>query len=57
MLNVYYLYETWDGLAEVVEEFSEQPFFHDKPVKEGYLFHCNFEDVDSNRFPSWSESN
>ncbi len=55
MLNVYYLYETWAGLADVVEEFSEQPFFHDKPFKEGYLFHCNFEDVDANRFPSWRE--
>lgn len=35
MLNVYYLYETWAGLAEDVEEFSEQPLFYDKPFKEG----------------------
>jgi hypothetical protein len=55
MLNVYYLYDTWAGLADVVEEFSEQSFFHDKPFKEGYLFHCNFEDVDADRFPNWRE--
>lgn len=51
MLHIYDLYETWAGLASVVEEFSEQPFFHDKAFKEGYLFHCNFENVDTDRFP------
>lgn len=55
MLNIYYLYDTWVGLAEIAEEYSEQPFFHDKPFKEGYLFHCNFENVDADRFPNLRE--
>ena len=55
MLNMYYLYETWAGLAEVVQDFSEQPFFHDKPFEEGYQFHCNFENVDADRFPNWKD--
>jgi hypothetical protein len=55
MLNMYYLYDTWAGLAELAGEYSEQSFWHDKPSKEGYLFHCNFENVDTDRFPTWHE--
>lgn len=55
LLNIYYLYDTWAGLAGCVEEYSEQPFFHDKAFNEGYMFHCNFENVDATRFPNWRE--
>lgn len=55
MLNMYYLYDTWVGLAELAGEYSEQPFWHDKSFKEGYLFHCNFENVDNDRFPTFYE--
>jgi hypothetical protein len=55
LLNMYSLYSTWVKLSSLCDEYTEQPFFHDKPFNEGYLFHCNFENVDAERFPSWRD--
>lgn len=54
-LHVYDIYWTWAKLKELCKEYIEQPFFHDKPFGEGYLFHCAFENVDTERFPNWDE--
>jgi hypothetical protein len=57
-LGIYRLYEIWARLRELQEEtFTEQPFFKDVPFNEGYLFHCNFENVDAVRFPNMKERN
>ena len=55
LLHMYDLYETWAKLSEFSEAYTEQPFFHDKPFDKGYLFHCNFENVDAERFPNEKE--
>jgi hypothetical protein len=52
---MYDLYETWAKLSELCEEYTEQPLSHDIPFDEGYLFHCNFENIDTERFPSERE--
>jgi hypothetical protein len=52
---MYDLYEIWAKLSDLSEEYAEQPFFHDIPFEDGYLFHCNFENVDVGRFPSERE--
>jgi hypothetical protein len=51
MLEQYFLYEICDGLRNVAQEYRERPFFMDH-LKEPSLFHCNFERVDENRYPS-----
>ena len=55
MLGMYWLYGIWTCLYENYEEYVERPFFFDWHLKEQYLFHCNFENVDKNRFPSMRE--
>ena len=52
---MYWLYGIWTCLYENYEEYVERPFFFDRHLKEQYLFHCNFENVDKNRFPSMRE--
>jgi hypothetical protein len=52
MLEQYFLYEIWDRLCNLAEEYRERPFFMDWHLKEPSLFHCNFERVDEDRFPS-----
>jgi hypothetical protein len=52
MLEQYFLYEIWDGLRKLAEEYRERPFFMDWHLKEPSLFQCNFERVDEDRFPS-----
>jgi hypothetical protein len=52
MLKQYFLYDIWDSLRKVAEEYRERPFFMDWYLKEPSLFHCNFEKVDEDRFPS-----
>ena len=52
MLEQYFLYEIFDGLCGLSEEYRERPFFMDWHLKEPSLFHCNFERVDEDRFPS-----
>lgn len=55
MLGVYHLYEIWSFLYKHKEEYIEQPFFMDWHMNERYMFHCNFEDVDIDRFPNLDE--
>lgn len=55
MLGVYWLYEIWSFLHENSIEYTERPVFFDWHLKEGYLFHCNFKNVDRGRFPSKRE--
>ena len=52
MLEQYLLYELWDGLRDLAEDFRERPFFLDWHLKEPSLFHGNFNGVDEDRFPS-----
>ena len=56
MLGVYGLYDIWTCLHENYEEYIERPFFFGWRLKEQYLFHCNFENVDKGRFPSMREN-
>lgn len=55
LLGVYRLYEIWAKLRELQSEYIEQPFFKDWRQKEGYMFHCNFENVNTSRFPNSKE--
>jgi hypothetical protein len=52
MLHEYLLYEIWEGLGKLAEDFRERPFFLDWHLKEPSLFHCNFDGVDEERYPS-----
>ena len=54
-IGSYRLYWQWSDLADLAEVYVEQPFFKDFYLKEGYMFHCNFENVDSTRFPNSRE--
>lgn len=51
-IGIYHLYWQWSDVADIAEEYVEQPFFKDFYLKEGYMFHCNFENVDFTRFPN-----
>lgn len=55
MLGVYWLYDIWTTLNEYNVKYTERPFFLNWPLKGEYLFHCNFENVDRERFPSMRE--
>jgi hypothetical protein len=52
LLGVYDMHYVLSDLCELAEDYTEQPFFKDWPMEEGYLFHCNFENVDETRFPT-----
>jgi hypothetical protein len=52
MLQQYFLYEIWGGLRGLAETYRERPFFLDWHLREPSLFHCNFDGVDEDRFPS-----
>lgn len=52
LLGEYRLYELWECLYRSAESYTEQPFFLDWHLKQEYLFHCNFENVDADRFPN-----
>ena len=54
-LGVHNLYHIWAGLADEVEEYTEQPFFYEWDLREERQFHCNFENVDTLRFPNTKE--
>lgn len=56
LLWVYRLYDIWAELREKSEDYVEEPFFRSIAFDAGYLFHCNFENVDKQRFPNWDES-
>ena len=55
MLGVYWIYDIWTTLHEYRVLYEEQPFFLHWHLKEEYLFHCNFENVDRSRFKSMGE--
>jgi hypothetical protein len=55
LLGVYRLYEVWVRLKELQSDYVEQPFFKDWPRDNGYMFHCNFDNVDTSRFPNSKE--
>lgn len=55
MLGVYWLYDIWTTLDEYHVKYMERPFFMNWHLKEKYLFHCNFENVDRERFKSMRE--
>jgi len=52
LLGQYSLYEIWAELSEYGEDYREKPLFMDWHLSEPRDFHCNFEGVDSRRFPS-----
>ena len=52
LLGVYWLHGIWTFLYEHSEKYTEQPFFLDWRLQKGYMFHCNFENVDKNKFPN-----
>lgn len=54
LLGVYDLHYVLTELRPLAEEYSEQPFFHDWPMDETFTFHCNFNRVDEQQFPSAS---
>ncbi|MGR3319688.1 MAG: hypothetical protein ACUZ8O_14570 [Candidatus Anammoxibacter sp.] len=55
MLGVHWLYEIWTTVFEYPVEFTEYPLFMDWRIKEEYLFHCNYENVNKERFPNMQE--
>lgn len=55
MLGVYWLYDIWTTLNKYNVEYTERPFFLNWHLKEESLFHCNFENIDRERFPSMRE--
>jgi len=55
LLGIFRLYEQWDFLREALEPFTEQPFFYDWALKDEYLFHCDFENVDEDTFPNMDQ--
>lgn len=54
-LGIYYLYDIWVKLCELQETYMEQPMFKDWLRDEAFMFHCNFENVDTLRFPNSKE--
>ncbi len=53
--GIYRFYETWARLKDLQENYIERPFFKDSNFDAGYFFHCNFENVDTARFPNMKE--
>ncbi len=55
MLGVYWFYDILATLHEYHVSYEERPFFLKWHLKEEYLFYCNFENVDRNRFKQLGE--
>lgn len=55
LLGVFRVYELWELLSRFHEPYEERPFFLDWHLERPYLFHCNFENVDAERFPNRDE--
>jgi len=55
LLGVYWLHDIWTTLHEYNIVYSERPIFLDWHLKEEYLFHCNFVNIDQKRFPTFQE--
>lgn len=54
-IGIYHLYDLWEILFRYAEDYHEQPFFKDFQLHTPYMFHCNFENIDSARFPNAEE--
>lgn len=54
-LDVYPLYFIWAELKELSVSYTEKPFFADWNINM-HAFHCNFENIDTSRFPSINDS-
>lgn len=55
MLGVYWLYEIWLTLKKYCAEYSERPLQLNWPSDGEYLFHCNFDNIDDERFLSMQQ--
>lgn len=55
LMRVYFLYNIWAGLKDLTDSYSEVPMANDLCFRQQYLFHCDFENVDDDRFPTFSE--
>jgi len=54
--HIYFVYDAWAGLNELAEDYVEEPLFVKYHMESGYLFHCNFENIDDDKFPTYHES-
>jgi len=52
LLGIYGIYNLWSALADLAKPFVEKPPLMDMRMNDGFLFHCNFENVDEVRFPA-----
>jgi hypothetical protein len=52
LIGQYSLHGICEELKGCISSYKERPFFMDWHLKEERLIHCNFENVDSARFPS-----
>ena len=55
LLGTYWLYDAWAVLHKHNFEYVERPFFFYWNMNDEYLFHCNFDNVDAVRFPTFHE--
>lgn len=55
LLGVFHLYEIWAALRDYTRLYVEQPFHLDWYLGERYMFHCNFEGVDTATYPNMDE--
>jgi len=56
LLGVFDLYETWATLRDRTRPYVEQPFFIDWHLGDARMFHCNFEGVDTAKYPNMDEA-
>ena len=55
LLGIYYLYDAWSYLNQHCEAFAEKPMHMGWKCSEPHLIHCNFENVDTDRFPTMQD--
>ena len=54
-LRAYDLYEIWAWLDDHARGYTEKPSMMDWNVDKLFMFHCNFKNVDKQRFPNLEE--
>lgn len=55
LIGIYHIYEIWAYLKDNDERYVEHPKLLDWHIDGPYMFHCNFENVDTSIFPNMSE--
>jgi hypothetical protein len=55
LLGVYGMYNLWAVLTGLATTFVEKPPLIDMPMDDGFMFHCNFQNVDATSFPTTQE--